>query len=86
MQRHKSAEKAARKNKKANAVNRVLLSRIKTAMKNVLESKDHADAQKELSKAFSIIDKGAKVNLIHANNAANKKARLSKYVLSLIKK
>jgi ribosomal protein S20 len=56
MQRHKSAEKAARKNKKANEVNRARLSRIKTA-----------------------------VNLIHANNAANKKARLSKYVNSLAK-
>ena len=85
MQRHKSAEKAARKNKKANEVNRARLSRIKTAINKVLESKDPAAAKKELEKAYSILDKGVKVNLIHANNAANKKAQLSKYVNSLAK-
>jgi small subunit ribosomal protein S20 len=85
MQRHKSAEKAARKSRKANEVNRARLSRIKTAVNNVLESKDPAAARKELGKAYSILDKGVKVNLIHANNAANKKARLSRYVNTLSK-
>ena len=85
MQRHKSAEKAARKSKKANTVNRALLSRIKTAVRNVREAKDQDTAKKELAKAYSILDKGSKVNLIHANNAANKKARLSKFVNSLAK-
>jgi small subunit ribosomal protein S20 len=85
MQRHKSAEKAARKNRKAHEVNRARLSRIKTAVNSVLESKDLAVAKKELGKAYSILDKGVKVNLIHANNAANKKARLSRYVNTLSK-
>jgi small subunit ribosomal protein S20 len=85
MQRHKSAEKAARKSSKANEVNRARLSRIKTVVNNVLESKDPAVAKKELDKAYSILDKGVKVNLIHANNAANKKARLSRYVNTLSK-
>ena len=85
MQRHKSAEKAARKSRKSNEVNRARLSRIKTAVNNVLESKDPAAARKELGKTYSIIDKGVKVNLIHANNAANKKARLSRYVNTLSK-
>jgi small subunit ribosomal protein S20 len=85
MQRHKSAEKAARKNRKANEVNRARLSRIKTAINTVLECKDPAVAKKELGKAYSILDKGVKVNLIHANNAANKKARLSRYVNTLSK-
>jgi small subunit ribosomal protein S20 len=83
MQRHKSAEKAARKSKKANAINRALNSRVKTAVKNVLESKNKATAQEELKKAYSIIDKSAKVKLFHSNNAANKKARLSRHVNAL---
>ena len=85
MQRHKSAEKATRKSRKANEVNRARLSRIKTVVNTVLESKDPAVAKKELDKAYSILDKGVKVNLIHANNAANKKARLSRYVNTLSK-
>jgi small subunit ribosomal protein S20 len=85
MQRHKSAEKAARKSRKSNAVNRVLRSRVNTAIKTVLETKDAKDAQVELRKAFSVLDKSVKVKLIHANNAANKKARLSKHVNTLSK-
>ena len=85
MQRHKSAEKAARKSKKANTINRALMSRMKTAVRNVLEAKDIDTAKKELTKAYSILDKSSKVKLIHANNAANKKARLSKYINSLAK-
>jgi small subunit ribosomal protein S20 len=83
MQRHKSAEKAARKSKKANIINRAMSSRIKTAVKKVLDSKVKETAQEEMKKAFSVIDKSAKVKLLHANNAANKKARLSRHVNAL---
>ncbi|MBN1130499.1 MAG: 30S ribosomal protein S20 [Chitinispirillaceae bacterium] len=83
MQRHKSAEKAARKSKKANTINRALSSRIKTAVKNVLLSKDKTTGQEELKKTYSIIDKSVKVGLLHSNNAANKKSKLSRHVNAL---
>ena len=85
MQRHKSAKKAARKSKKANATNRAMRSHIKNAIRSVLESKDMKKAQETLQKAFSVLDKCVKIKIIHANNAANKKARLSRYVNKLAK-
>jgi small subunit ribosomal protein S20 len=83
MQRHKSAEKAARQNIKANIVNRDLRSRIKTAVKHVLEAKDKKKAGEALKTAYSVLDKSVKIKLIHPNNAANKKARLSKAISKL---
>jgi len=83
MQRHKSAEKAARQNEKLNIVNREQRSRIKTAAKQVLAATDAAKATVALNDAFSLLDKGVKTNLIHANKAANKKSQLSKAVSKL---
>jgi small subunit ribosomal protein S20 len=85
MQRHKSAEKAAHQNNKANLINRDLRSRIKTALKHVLEAKDKKKAEEALKTAYSVLDKSVKIKLIHANNAANKKARLSKAINKLAK-
>jgi small subunit ribosomal protein S20 len=83
MQVHKSAEKAARKSKKMSAINRMRRSRIATAIKIVREKKEKNAAQEALKTAYSILDKGVKDKLIKANNAANKKARLSRYVNQL---
>ncbi|MBN2036801.1 MAG: 30S ribosomal protein S20 [Chitinispirillaceae bacterium] len=83
MQRHKSAEKATRQSKKMNAINRMQRSRMATAIKIVLGKKEKNDAEEALKTAYSILDKGVKNRLIKANNAANKKARLSKYVNQL---
>jgi small subunit ribosomal protein S20 len=85
MQRHKSAEKEARKSIRHNAVNREARSRLKTAVRNVLESKDAAKAAETLKIACSVIDKSAKTGLIHANKAANNKSRLTKFVTKLAK-
>lgn len=83
MQRHPSAEKAARKSTKATMVNRQLRSHLKTAMRRVLEAKDKKSGSEALVQAYSVLDKSAKIKLIHPNNAANKKARLSKFVNQL---
>jgi small subunit ribosomal protein S20 len=85
MQRHKSAKKEARKNKRANAVNRAMRSNIKTAIKQVLEAKDKKSGTIALQSAYSVLDKSLKSKLIHPNNAANKKSRLSKFVKQLKK-
>jgi small subunit ribosomal protein S20 len=85
MLRHTSAKKASRKSKKANAVNRELRSRIKTALRQVFEAKDKKNAFTALHRAYSILDKSVKSKLVHKNNAANKKARLSKFVNQLSK-
>ncbi len=85
MQRHKSVEKRARTSKKANVINRMGRSQIKTAVKHVLESKDKESAQKALDNAVSVLDKSTKSGLIHKNKAANKKSKLYKIVNSLQK-
>jgi small subunit ribosomal protein S20 len=83
MQRHKSAEKEERKSKRRNAVNREARSRLKTVIRNVLSSKDGKSAADAYNTASSILDKSVKSGLIHANNAANKKSRLSKFINKL---
>jgi small subunit ribosomal protein S20 len=85
MQRHKSAEKEARKNIRHNAANREARSRLKTAVRNVLDSKDGAMAAEKLKTAYSVIDKSVKTGLIHANKAANDKTKLTKFVSRLAK-
>jgi small subunit ribosomal protein S20 len=85
MQRHKSAKKAARQSKKANLLNRMLRSRTQTAVRKVLDSKNRKEAAAALQQAFSLLDKSVKKNIIHGNNASNKKSRLSVFVNKLTK-
>jgi len=85
MQRHKSVEKRARTSKEANLVNRMGRSRIKTAIKDVVSAKDKKTAEDALSSAVSVLDKSVKSGLIHRNNAANKKSKLSQIVKKLEK-
>jgi len=80
MQRHKSVEKRDRASKKANKVNRMNRSRIKTAVRGVLEAKDKESAVSALQTAVSVLDKSAKTGLIHQNKASNQKSRLCKIV------
>jgi len=83
MQRHKSVEKRDRQSKKANLKNRMGRSRIRNAVKHVLEAKDKDTAQTALNNAKSVLDKSAKTGVIHKNKAANQKSRLSKIVKNL---
>ncbi|MCL2183513.1 MAG: 30S ribosomal protein S20 [Chitinispirillia bacterium] len=80
MQRHKSVEKRVRTSKKANATNRANRSRVKTAVRGVVEAKDKESADAALKKAVSVLDKSVKTGLIHKNKAANQKSRLNKLV------
>ena len=78
--RHKSAQKRARQTPKKTEYNKHYKSKIKTAVKSVLTSKKKDSAEKELKKAVSVLDKAAIKGIIHRNNAANKKSRLTRHV------
>ncbi|MFP4014763.1 MAG: 30S ribosomal protein S20 [Chitinispirillaceae bacterium] len=80
MQRHKSVEKRVRTSKKANLKNRMNRSRMKTAVRKVVEAKDKESASTALKNAVSILDKSVKIGLIHQNKASNQKSRLNKFV------
>jgi small subunit ribosomal protein S20 len=85
MQRHKSVEKRNRTSKKANLSNRIDRSKLKTAIKHVVEAKDKSSAQTALNNAVSILDKIVKSGLIHQNKAANNKSRLYSVVQKIEK-
>jgi len=80
MQRHKSVEKRVRTSKKANITNRANRSRVKTAIRRVVEAKDKESAEGALRAAVSVLDKSVKTGLIHQNKASNQKSRLNKLV------
>lgn len=79
----KSAIKAARQNIKRRAINLKALEGIRKAVKAVRKSTTKADAEKALKTAFAALDKAAKKNIIHRNNASRKKSRLAKLVAKL---
>ena len=83
MAQHPSAEKQARKALKHRARNRRYISIMKTAIKRVVQSKEKDKATVELRRAVKLLDQLAAKGIIHRNNAANKKSRLTKLVTSL---
>ena len=77
----KASIKDLRKSAKRREVNRVAKDKFKTAFKDIIklaQQKKFAEFKEKLSSTVSLIDKAAKNNLIHKNNAANKKARLAR--------
>ena len=77
----KSAAKRAKIAKVRTLRNKSVLSSVKTAIKNfeaAAAANDAAKAGETLKLALSAIDKAASKGLLHKNNAANKKSRLTK--------
>jgi small subunit ribosomal protein S20 len=79
----KSAIKAARQNIRRRAINLKALESIRKAIKQVRKSSNQADAQKALASAYAALDKAAKKNIIHKNNASRRKSRLSAIVAKI---
>ncbi len=77
MQRHKSVEKRVRTSKKSHIVNHANKSRVKTAIRRVVEATTPEGAQSALRTAVSVLDKSVKTGLIHKNKASNQKSRLN---------
>ena len=75
--------KRVRQSKKANSKNRHYKSRMKTAIKNVLEITDKSKVDNKLNKAISIIDKVKAKGVIHKNTASRQKSRITGYINSL---
>ena len=82
MGRTGSEIKRDRQSRKSNLRNRHYKSMMRTAIKNVLTA-DKNDASDLLTKAISTIDRVCTKGVIHSNNAARHKSKLTKYVNSL---
>jgi small subunit ribosomal protein S20 len=78
--RHKSAQKRARQTVKRTEKNKLYKAQIRSAVKNVINAKTKENAEKELKKAVAVLDKVSTKGIIHKNNAANKKSRLTRHV------
>lgn len=83
MPQHQSAIKRERQNAKRRERNRAQRSKLRTLINKVLESNDKEEAQDLLKEATSYVDKMAAKGIIHDNNAARKKARMTKHVNNL---
>jgi small subunit ribosomal protein S20 len=86
MASHKSAKKRIRTTERRRVINKNNESRIKTLLKKTLSSTDKDEAEKVYKTAISVIDKSVSKGIIHRNNAARKKAALTKYVNNLEQK
>lgn len=83
MPQHKSAIKRVRQNEKRRVRNQAKRSKMKTLIKNALETTDKEEAQKAFKEASSFLDKMAAKDLIHQNFAARKKSKIANHVNSL---
>ncbi len=80
MAHHKSAIKRIRTNEKARLRNKHYRSIMKTAIKKVRLAESKEVAQANLNNAISVLDRLASKGVIHRNNAANKKSKLTRLV------
>lgn len=84
----KSAKKRVLVNDKKTEQNKAIRSAVKTEIKkleNLIKENKLEEAKASLSTAFAVIDSACSKNILHANNAANKKAKLAKKLDAAVK-
>ncbi|MBO8221659.1 30S ribosomal protein S20 [Prochlorococcus marinus] len=94
MANNKSAKKRIQIAERNRLINKSYKSTVKTLTKKTLENcakykKEPNEDNKNLvisslSKAFSLIDKAVKKNVLHKNNGANKKSKINNFVKSVL--
>ena len=94
MANNKSAKKRIQIAERNRLINKSYKSTVKTLTKKTLTNcekykKDPSTENKDLiqlslNKAFSIIDKAVKKNVLHKNNGANKKSKINKLVKTFL--
>ena len=83
MATHKSAKKRMRTSDRKRSVNKRSESKIKTLVKKALTVSDKTEAEKLYKDAVSLLDRSTIKGKIHRNNAAHKKAALTKHLNKL---
>ena len=82
-EKSKSVLKRQRQSEEANKSNRRYKSKMKTAIRKVLESTERNEAESLYREAVSAIDTLVSKGVIHKNMAANRKSRITRYLNSL---
>lgn len=83
MANHKSAKKRIRQTETNRLHNKYYAKTTRNAIKTLRLSDSKDEASALLPKVSSMIDKLAKINVIHKNKAANLKSSLTKHVNAL---
>jgi len=83
MANHKSAIKRIRSNEAKGERNKYQLKTTRTFVKKLKATTTKKEAEELFRKVSGMIDKLAKKNIIHKNNAANKKSSLAKHIATL---
>jgi len=83
MANHQSAKKRMRQEAKRRLHNRYYKKTTRSAINNLRDMENKADAEKFLPKVLSMVDKLAKRGTWHKNKASNLKSKLMKQVASL---
>lgn len=86
MPNSKHREKSVRQDEVRRMQNKGLRSAMRTAIRRVneaVESSNKEEAQSALINAMKRIDKCAKVNIVHRNNASRRKSSLARLVGTL---
>jgi small subunit ribosomal protein S20 len=83
MANHKATKKDIRQSEKRRERNRYYGKTTRNAIRTLLASTNKTEAQENLSKVISMIDKLAKRNVIHKNKASNIKSGIVKRVNAL---
>ena len=90
MANNKSAKKRIQIAERNRLINRSYKSTVRTLTKKTLENcekykkepneENKTLVQTSLNKAFSLIDKAVKKNVLHKNNGANRKSKINNFV------
>ena len=86
MPRLKSAIKRVRTSERNRVHNLAYKTEIKTLLKKVFDyvsQKDSKSAIDTANEAFALIDRSTAKNILHLNNAARKKSKISKWLKTL---
>ena len=83
MANHKSAIKRIRSNEAKRDRNRYQGKTTRNAIRDLRNTNDKSEAEKMLPKVSALVDKLAKVNVIHKNKAANLKSKLTQHIAKL---
>lgn len=83
MPQTKQAIKRVRQAEKRKQHNRARKSKMRMLIKDVMTATDKKEAEKLLKEAVSYVDRMSVKGIVHKNNAARKKAALTKHVNSL---
>ena len=83
MANHASAEERIRQTEKRNLHNRYYAKTTRNAIRDLRNSESKASAEGNAPKVYAMIDKLAKIGVIHKNKAANLKSGLAVFINKL---